>query len=528
MKLTKRIIAILICALMLLSLVACGGTQTDTSSETGDTSADTSTNSDTGSTETNTDTQKPSDSNKPSDTESDTDTSAGGDKPSDTDVPSDTDTDKPNPDKPNPDEPKPDEPTDTNDGTDTDQITPEPEPEPEPEPTKPEPQTLNIIKDGKSDYVIVYKNNTISKKYAEQLKAHIAEKYGVTLHIYNERKRPDTLTHEIIVGNVSACKDLKYVRNEIGDANDFAITVLGDDLVLYAPNDYLFGYMTEIAKKEIFTGGSELTIKPEDSITLATSKYKDQNYAEYLKAQGNINYDKLLILFEENTYMGSDGTELPYRIYVPSDYDPSKLYPVVTILHGAGERGSDNQAQLKNMVAALFNQKDSKYIDAIIVCPQCPAGQQWVDTPWANGNYSVDSLNESNELKTAFELVEWTKYNLSTDHNRYYMMGLSMGGFGTWDMIMRHRDSFTAAVALCGGADVSYAEYLKDFPIWAVHSSNDYSVPYAGTQAMCQALENAGSTVYTFETKSSGHNVWGYAGSSTEIADWLFSQGVTE
>ena len=448
MKLTKRIIAILISAIMLLSLVACGGTQADTSSETGDTSADTSTNSDTGSTETNTDTQKPSDSNKPSDTESDTDTSAGGDKPSDTDVPSDTDNDKPNPDKPNPDEPKPDEPTDTNDGTDTDQITPEPEPEPEP--TKPEPQTLNIIKDGKSDYVIVYKNNTISKKYAEQLKAHIAEKYGVTLHIYNERKRPDTLTHEIIVGNVSACKDLKYVRNEIGDANDFAITVLGDDLVLYAPNDYLFGYMTEIAKKEIFTGGSELTIKPEDSITLATSKYKDQNYAEYLKAQGNINYDKLLILFEENTYMGSDGTELPYRIYVPSDYDPSKLYPVVTILHGAGERGSDNQSQLKNMVAELFNQTDSKYIDAIVICPQCPSGQQWVDTPWANGNYSVDSVPESNELQTAYELVEWTKYNLSTDHNRYYMMGLSMGGFGTWDMIMRHRDSFTAAVALCG------------------------------------------------------------------------------
>ena len=219
---------------------------------------------------------------------------------------------------------------------------------------------------------------------------------------------------------------------------------------------------------------------------------------------------------------------LPYRFYVPEDYNEDTAYPVFLFLHGAGERGSDNQSQLKNMVAELFNQTNSKYIDAIVVCPQCPSGQQWVDTPWANGNYSVDAIPESNELATAYELVEWTKYNLSTDHNRYYMMGLSMGGFGTWDMIMRHRDSFTAAVALCGGADVSYAEYLKDFPIWAVHSSNDYSVPYAGTQAMCQALENAGSTVYTFETKSSGHNVWGYAGGSTEIADWLFSQGVTE
>ncbi len=523
MKSIKKIFAVLLVLLMLLSLAACGGDSTDndtyTGSENEETQTDTSASTNTGSGNTDTSTE----GSKPSDSDSDTDTSAGGDKPSDGDT--DTGTSKPTePSKPqDPTEPKPDGPTDTNDGGDTDQITPEPEPEPEPEPTKPTPEILNIIKDGKSDYTIVYQNTDICRKYATALRTHITEKYGITLRMYNERLCPDTVEHKIVVGK--SHEDIKFVRDEVGDSNDFAVTVLGDDLVLYAPNDYLYGYMYELAKEKIFVGGGELVVEPSDSFTLATSREKDYNYAEYLKSKGNFNLDKLLLIFEEGKYIDGE-TTLPYRIYVPSDYDPQKSYPVVTILHGAGERGNDNQAQLKNMVPALFNQNNSKYMDAIIICPQCPSGQQWVDTPWTKGNYSVDEIPESNELKAAFGLSEWAKYNLAVDLDRVYIMGLSMGGFGTWDMIMRHKESFTAAIPICGGADPEYAEYLKDFPIWTLHGTRDSSVPYAGTEAMCQALKEAGSTSYHFDTlENQGHIIWDTVGNSNEIADWLFSQG---
>ena len=524
MKSINKILAVLLLAVMLLALASCG-TSTDTSSENEPNTTDSDTKTDI-TTDTSTE-SKPTDSDKPADSNQPTDTDTGAgeitdpDTPVDPDTPTDTpvDSDKPTPDPDPEPEPEPDPEPEPEP-----EPEPDPEPEPEPEPAKPTPETLNIIKDGKSDYAIVYKNTDICRKYAQELRAHIKSAYSVELRLYTDRSCPSSVEHRIYVGK--SHDDIEFVKDEIGDSNDFAVTVLGDDLVLYAPNDYLYGYMLALAKEKILVGGNELVVKPEDSFTLATSPEKDYTYAEYLKSKGSFNLDKLLLIFEEGSYTYID-TTLKYRIYVPSDYDSSKQYPVVTILHGAGERGDDNVSQLKNMVSELFNQKDSKYMDAIVICPQCPSGQQWVDTPWENGNYSVEGVPESDELKAAFGIVEWAKYNLAADMNRFYIMGLSMGGFGTWDMIMRHRDSFAAAVPLCGGADVSYVEYLKDFPIWAVHSSNDTSVPYIKTRQMYDALKATGSTSFIFEEKTSGHNVWGYAGNSTEIADWLFQQGLT-
>ena len=187
------------------------------------------------------------------------------------------------------------------------------------------------------------------------------------------------------------------------------------------------------------------------------------------------------------------------------------------------------ESQLKNMISEMFNQENSLYYDSIIICPQCPSSNQWVDTPWENGNYSIDTVQESNELANVYEFILNVRNTMAVDSNRFYVMGLSMGGFGTWDLIMRHTDDFAAAVCLCGGADVSQANNLLKMPIWAVHGTNDSSVPYAGTQAMCNEIINLGGKECTFESMQNyGHNVWSYAGGSKEIATWLFSQGVTE
>jgi predicted peptidase len=90
---------------------------------------------------------------------------------------------------------------------------------------------------------------------------------------------------------------------------------------------------------------------------------------------------------------------------------------------------------------------------------------------------------------------------------------------------MRNPTVFAGAVALCGGADPSQASSLTTVPIWAVHGTNDPSVPYAGTQAMCSAIQNAGGENCYFDSRQgANHFVWDYVGQSTEIADWLFSQ----
>ena len=230
--------------------------------------------------------------------------------------------------------------------------------------------------------------------------------------------------------------------------------------------------------------------------------------------------------FSSATYIAEDGTELPYRLFSPENYREDREYPILLILHGAGERGTDNSLQLKNAVQNLFNDTTSPVYGAFVVCPQCPeAPNQWVDTPWADGNYSLNEVPQSNELAAVEELLLQLMEDLPVDNARVYVMGLSMGGFGTWDLLMRNPTLYTAAVPLCGGADPAYAEVLVNTPIYTVHSTDDGAVPCAGTREMVAAIKAAGGEKIIYEElEGYGHNVWDYASQKPEIIRWLFDQ----
>ncbi|MCQ2386421.1 MAG: hypothetical protein MJ078_07100, partial [Clostridia bacterium] len=103
--------------------------------------------------------------------------------------------------------------------------------------------------------------------------------------------------------------------------------------------------------------------------------------------------------FISDIYTDSDGKNLPFRIYLPENYNSDYAYPLLVFLHGAGERGDDNDLQLKNVVMKLFEDKSSPIYQCILIAPQCPVEEQWVDTPWEDGNYSVDQIPESDQLR---------------------------------------------------------------------------------------------------------------------------------
>ena len=229
--------------------------------------------------------------------------------------------------------------------------------------------------------------------------------------------------------------------------------------------------------------------------------------------------------FKKETFSASNGLEIPYRIFIPEDYNESYAYPVVLVLHGAGERGNNNTAQLSNMVPNLFNKKGSPFYHAIVIAPQCPENMQWVNTPWANGSYLLKRVPISQPLQATVELLDSLMDTYSINPDRQYVTGLSMGGFGTWDLLMRYPHRFAAGVPYCGAADPRQAENLVNIPIWTFHDTTDGVVPCKGTQDIVKAIQEAGGTLITYtETAKYGHDVW-TPGSRTEgLFDWLFSQ----
>ena len=229
--------------------------------------------------------------------------------------------------------------------------------------------------------------------------------------------------------------------------------------------------------------------------------------------------------FQKKTFTADDGFTLPYLIYLPADYNEDTAYPVLLFLHGAGERGTDNRNQLNNVIAKLYEDTSSPFYHTIVVAPQCPNDMQWVDTPWANGNYIQNRIPISKPLSAAVQMMDSLLTEYSINPNRQYVMGISMGGFGTWDLIMRYPDRFAAAVPICGGADPTKAKLLVDMPIWTFHDTTDGVVPCSGTQMMYKAMVNAGCKDVTYtETAQYGHGVWDAAVATDGLFNWMFDK----
>ncbi len=227
----------------------------------------------------------------------------------------------------------------------------------------------------------------------------------------------------------------------------------------------------------------------------------------------------------KSTHTDENGKTLPYRLYLPKDYSEDIAYPVMLFLHGAGERGTDNASQLNNVIQKLYNDRNSPFYQCILIVPQCPADEQWVDTPWANGNYRLDNIPMSSALTAALDLLDYVIETYSVNEARQYVMGISMGGYGTWDLLMRYPERFAAAIPICGAADRTRAASLVNVPIWTFHDSTDTVVPYSGTKIMVSAIRSAGGTVIKYtETARYGHSVWDSAVATDGLFDWLFSQ----
>lgn len=217
------------------------------------------------------------------------------------------------------------------------------------------------------------------------------------------------------------------------------------------------------------------------------------------------------------TFTDADGTVLNYRIYRSPAYDAnnkSKSAVLFVYLHGSGGSGDDNELQIKDQ-PALVNYLVSDSADTlladlpyIVIAPQCPKGAQWVDSPYNKGSYSIDETPVSVNLKAVHELIQSLIKTENVDKDNVMLSGISMGGYGTWDLALRYPETFSSIVPICGGGDPTKAASLKDMRIWAFHCDGDKSVPVAGSRDMINALKEAGIDAKYTEFEIAGHNAW--------------------
>lgn len=241
------------------------------------------------------------------------------------------------------------------------------------------------------------------------------------------------------------------------------------------------------------------------------------------QAQGKEQYAK-------KTFTSKGGLELPYRILLPENYNPRTKYPLVMFLHGAGERGNDNEAQLVHG-SSLFLSKRSEF-PAIVVFPQCRKDSFWSSVkidrnqdPNNRFNFDYSSTKQTEDLTAVIELISDLQKQHKIDKKRVYVMGLSMGGMGTFEALTRHPKLFAAGIPICGGGDTKLVgNFAGKVPVWVFHGADDSVVPADCSRSMVKAIESAGGKVKYTEYPKVNHNSWDNAFAEPELLSWLFKQ----
>ncbi|MDO9375980.1 MAG: alpha/beta hydrolase-fold protein [Ferruginibacter sp.] len=236
-----------------------------------------------------------------------------------------------------------------------------------------------------------------------------------------------------------------------------------------------------------------------------------------------------LTQYEKQTFVTSTDS-MPYRLLLPKDFNPKKKYPLVFVLHGAGERGRDNQKQLVHGGKLFLKEEIRNEFPAIVVFPQCPQ-----DSYWSNVSITTDKDNKrtfnfrpdgepTKAMTLAQGLLEQLIKTYRVKKKQVYIAGLSMGGMGTFEMVRRNPKLFAAAVPICGGADPATASKLVKTDWWIFHGAKDNVVPVDFSIKMDSALSKEKASVKLTIYPEAMHDSWTNTFAEPGLLPWLFAQ----
>jgi predicted peptidase len=223
--------------------------------------------------------------------------------------------------------------------------------------------------------------------------------------------------------------------------------------------------------------------------------------------------------FQERIYRSPNGEQMKYLLFTPAESDAKKNYPVVLWLHGGGSRGE----KLSQIIAygdqhgPLFfaREENQKNFPCFIIAPLCPASRLWANP---------EAEKPSTESRLVVEILAEIQTNFRVDPRRLYVLGISLGGYGVWDLIARQPGLFAAAIPICGGGNPGKGERMKTVPLWVFHGEKDDLVDVTESRKMVEAVRHAGGKVKYTEYPGVGHMAWEPAFREADLLPWLFAQ----
>ena len=225
--------------------------------------------------------------------------------------------------------------------------------------------------------------------------------------------------------------------------------------------------------------------------------------------------------FEEHTFAWHGGAKMPYRLLKPAKVEAGKKYPLVLILHGWGERGSDNNKQLKDFGPAFLKPGVRKRFPCFVLLPQ--ANGSWVENPVFDKPIGLTKKPTAN-LAMAHEILKAVVKKHPVDADRLYLMGYSNGACGVWELLEREPHVWAAAAPMAGAGDPSHVGPAKKVAIWAFHGEKDPTIPLDRMRELVAALRAAhGHPMFTIYPKGVHHHAKDGL-HDPNLLRWMFAQ----
>ncbi|MBK8809099.1 MAG: dienelactone hydrolase family protein [Bacteroidales bacterium] len=217
--------------------------------------------------------------------------------------------------------------------------------------------------------------------------------------------------------------------------------------------------------------------------------------------------------------------KLRYRYFTP-EVKANEKYPLVIYLHGGGSRGKNNRSQLEEIARNLASDSIQEKYPSFVIAPQCPHDKQFLDIHYKQypiAFHSQDEVPESIETKLIVDLIKEFSQKYPIDTTRIYVCGFSMGASGSWDIITRYPNLFSAAFMIAGSKDTTKVEKVKHLPIWFFHGKHDNICTSETSEKTHEALVkiNGNSKLTVFDA---GHGCIKETLNTPGLYEWLFAQ----